>query len=459
MNDTLSTAALEAAVEKYRSEMTDELCKLIRFPSVKAPASGGAPFGKPVDDCLRYALSLAERLGFDTEYVDGYAGQADFGSGERTMGILVHLDVVPEGKGWSVPPYAGILQDGRIYGRGATDNKGALVASLYAIRACADLGLNFKKRVRVIMGCDEESGWDDIKYYKTKHRMPDFGFSPDANFPVINAEKGIFHLELAIPATGDDALIEALSGGERPNVVCPECDAVLRGQRPLKLDGFDITAEYRDGKTYLHSAGLAAHGSTPEQGVNAATRLMQCLRANGMGGSMIDLVCDCIGDKLDGSGFDVGFSDEPSGALSLNLGVLEKTDSGFRAVIDIRYPVTCSREEVEAPLAAKAAGYGAELSVMDWKRPLYVPQDHPLVKTLLAAYTEATGEPGYTLSMGGGTYARALDNAVAFGGSFPGQSEEKHGVHKQDEYADVDELVSAAKVYATVVARIQDVDI
>ncbi len=435
--------------------MAAMLCELVRFPSVEGPPEmdGAMPFGKAIDDCLRYTLEKSKEFGLTPEYVDGYAGHADIGEGDKTIGILVHLDVVPAGDGWAGDPFEPVIKDGRLYGRGANDNKAAVVTTLFALKALQELGTEFTKRVRVIFGCDEESGWADIAYYKTKHRMPDFGYSPDAGFPVINAEKGILHLELMIPGGGDDDKLLALSGGERANVVLAGVEAGLPLDVPLDLTGFDISRREEGDRQILISKGKAAHGAKPELGINAGVRLMQMLRKSGLSGNAIDLICECIGDNTDGAGFGVDFADEESGKLSLNLGILERKGGAIRAVLDIRYPVTVSRETVLSAIEEKAAKYSATVKPLSQQRALYLPKEHFLVKTLLSEYEKATGLPGYTIAIGGGTYARALDNAVAFGGDFP-DSDDTDTAHQPNEFVTIDNLVRACKVYAGAIAAL-----
>lgn len=450
---------LDLRVEQYQDSMVALVQELVRIPSVRGESRDGMPFGEGPAQCLEYALGVARTLGFATENIDGYAGHADIGQGEQTIGILVHLDVVPVGDHWTIAPFDGFVEDGRIWGRGACDNKAACAEILYAICALVDAGICWKKKVRVIFGCDEESAWEDMKYYKQRVKMPDFGFVPDGAFPLTNAEKGILHFEMTIPATGDDKRIASLEGGERPNVVLAKSTAMISDAPALDLVGFKIARTVNErGDTVLVSTGVGAHGCTPENGENAGVRLMQCLRQNGWKGSMIDAVCELFGDKLDGEGFGINFVDEASGALSINLGVLERVGDAFRAVVDIRYPVTDDYDRLLATLHARAAEYGATVRVMDRKLPLYLPKDHPLVTTLLGVYHQVTGRDDGAMSTGGGTYARAMANAVAYGPGFPDLDVDHH-CHKENEFIGIDEMVRAAKIYAHTILALQDVEI
>lgn len=449
----------DALIDGYREQMVSLLQQLVAIPSVKSAPQDGFPFGKPIDDCLRFALKAAQEIGMQTAYVDGYAGHADIGSGDQTLGVLVHLDVVPEGTGWETPPFAGTVRDGCVLGRGSADNKAASVAALFAVKACLEAGVALdQKKIRIIFGCDEESGWDDIAYYKTQYEMPDFGFSPDASFPLYNAEKGIFHSLIRVPAHGDDAKILSFVSGERPNVVCSEAQIVLDGCYELNLDGFDAQSQIQDGKTYLTVRGRAAHAASLEQGVNAATRAMQLLRLNGFSGNGIDVVCDRIGDGLHGEHFGVALRDEVSGPLTLNLGIVRKTSDGFELTIDIRYPCTVPFEQVHDEMLKRLEPFGASLEVLEQKDPLYLPKDHPWIQMLLDVYHDCTGLPAYTMSMGGGTYARALKNAVAFGCGFP-DSAHGHNAHAPNEFFPIDDMVRACKVFARLFEAAQQLEL
>lgn len=148
------------------------------------------PFGEGAKKALDYALDLGNRLGFRTKNIDNYCGYIEFGEGKNLLGIIGHLDVVPSGDGWDTPPFSSTIKDGKIFGRGAIDDKGPVVASLYAMKAIKD-NIKINSRVRLILGINEEKDWKCIKHYKEKEELPTIGFSPDADFPCIYAEKGI----------------------------------------------------------------------------------------------------------------------------------------------------------------------------------------------------------------------------------------------------------------------------
>lgn len=330
---------IDTLIESYRDDMVAALQELVRIPSVRGEPQPGAPFGPGPAACLHKALEMAEDFGLKTTNVDNYAGHAELGQGEQTMGVLVHLDVVPVGENWTMPPFEAIVKDGRIWGRGACDNKAACVETFFALKALLAVGTQWKKKVRIIFGCDEESRWEDMKYYKSRVKMPDFGYVPDGSFPLTNAEKGILHFELRIPASGDDNRITALHGGERPNVVLARLTMEMEGLLDPWPEQKYISLHSDGLRTVLVSEGTAAHASSPEQGRNAGTRLCAFLRQKGWQGNLVSAVCGLFSD-LDGRGVGIQCADEVSGSLTVNLGALHKEGDGFTAIVDIRYPVT-----------------------------------------------------------------------------------------------------------------------
>ena len=187
---------LDFSFEPYKQEMIETLKNFIKIESVKSASQPNMPYGKGVFDALMYIQSASEKMDLDCVNLFGHMAYVDYGYGEEMVGILTHIDVVPKGDGWTLPAFDGVEKDGKIYGRGAIDNKGPAIAALYAIRALSDNCIQLDKKVRLMFGTDEESGWGDIKFYKEHEPLPDIAFSPDGDYPVINAEKGLLHIEL-----------------------------------------------------------------------------------------------------------------------------------------------------------------------------------------------------------------------------------------------------------------------
>lgn len=281
---------LDQEIDELKEELITAVQKCIQLDSVKdlEKAGPGAPFGIKIQHCLEWTLALGEKLGFAVHNFEGYAGHIEMGEG-KLLGILGHLDVVPAGDGWSAPPFSGQIGDERIYGRGATDDKGPSLAALFAMKAIKNAGLPLTKRVRLILGTDEESGWADMDYYKQHSDLPEIGFAPDAEFPLIHAEKGILHLELSKEY---DQLPHVLlvQGGERANVVPDLCRVTLKDlnfqEVTTQLNDFNfpegVTAHIESHSNasplQIVFQGAGAHGSMPQNGKNSCTLCLALFR-------------------------------------------------------------------------------------------------------------------------------------------------------------------------------------
>jgi succinyl-diaminopimelate desuccinylase len=448
-------------LDVHQDEIVASLQGVLRFRSIEAVAAPNAPFGIPVREALDYTLALCERLGFRTKDVGGYAGHAEFGEGADMIAALGHLDVVPEGNGWSFPPYGATLKDGYIYARGASDDKGPIYAALYAAKALMDSGLPLKRRVRIIFGCNEESGFGCVEHYfnVAKEEQPLYAFTPDAGFPLIYAEKGIANLilEKEVPADSGALRITHASGGRRPNMVPDSAEATLTGDSAA-LDGAadqirsfwdrNVTAERTAGGLTVHALGKSAHGARPSDGDNAVARLARALGTLGLAEK--DVWLQFVANTVDTTGQALGINhtDEVAGPLTCNLGILEYPDTGrVRLTYNVRYPVTWNIASLLDALQPALEEKRWKLAEYTDQPPLYVPLDLEPVSTLLRVYREETGDnesqPG---TMGGGTYARATPRAVAYGAGFPGAQDGP--AHEPDERIAISTVMNAAKIYA-----------
>ena len=464
---------LDALVESYRDELIENIRKWIAIPSVQGePAGENAPFGAEVRRMLDTALADGRRFGFEVRDIDGYAGDISYGAGEQIMGMLAHLDVVPLGDGWTHDPLGGEIADGRIYGRGTTDDKGPALCALYAMRAVKEAGLPLKDGVRLILGCDEETGMSDMRHYASKMKMPDYGFSPDAEFPVINIEKGGVNMRLSKVTGGEDGAaipVYSLYAGERPNVVPAEATAVVGlahttlAELNEKLsaiekahDRFRLSAaDAGEGRARITATGVNAHAAMPERGVNAAGMLLIALKELGAGGAgsapAIAMLADAVGMEYTGQSLGIACADELSGALTCNLGILRYDGNEISVHLDCRYPI-CGDEVAMLGSAVKAvAPAGLSVRLIGSHEPLYVPADHKIVKGLLKVYHEVTGLEAYTIAIGGGTYSRMMPNTVAFGVCFPGDMDL---CHVADEYIDIEKMMLGVKIFAHAIAEI-----
>lgn len=451
-------AKLNAIIESMHDEMIDTLQKWIRVPSVKGEAAPGAPFGKEVRSMLDMALADCEQMGFKTQNFDGYIAHADLGEGsdEDALAILAHLDVVPEGDGWKYPPYGAVIENGRMYGRGTSDDKGPAVAALYAMKAVKDAGIPLRRKVRLILGCDEESGWEDIAHYNKVATMPRMGFSPDASYPIINIEKGICRLELHGMLSNEGLQVIAFNNGERPNVIPGRASALVAGdaatvaQAEAAAKKLDIPAEVQltDKGVSITVTGISGHAAYPETARNANGEMLLLLRELGVQGDL-RLLADKIGLDYKGEGLEISVSDGISGYLTCNLGIIRASESGVYATLDIRYPVMTNPNMIGKNVSASLPGM--RVDVMELKEPHYVPAGSELVQNLLDAYHEVTGYERKCLYTGGGTYARSLQEGVAFGASFP---QDEDLAHQANEYADIEGLYKNIKIFALAIVKL-----
>ena len=443
-------------IESYRDEFTAMLQRWIQTPSVKGEAAPGAPFGPDVRKMLDLAMKDAGSLGFDVRDFDGYACDITLGDAEEKIAVLGHLDVVPVGDGWTRPPFGAVIENGRIYGRGSNDDKGPSLAALFAMKAIRDAGIPLKKGIRMILGCDEESGWEDMEYYGKHERIPDMGFSPDAMFPLINTEKGMLVLELRAPAAETGLRILEMATGDRVNVIPGECRALAEGGEELaekvrayaEKTGLPYTAEVTDRGVRLTAEGIPGHSAYPEGRRNAIGMMLLLLKELGAEGPVATLA-EAVGTEHDGGNLGCACRDDVSEALTCNMGILRLEDGVWFGTLDMRCPVTADQEALKQ--AAKAHLPGFAVTVNTQKPPHHVPAEGELVTALLAAYSEETGTEGKPLSTGGGTYAKVLKQGVAFGALFP---DEEDLAHQADEYAETDRLMLAMKIYANALIRL-----
>ncbi len=401
---------------------------------------------------------------FFVKNLNGYAGMIEHGSGEESVGILCHLDVVPAGEGWMTPPFAADIRHGRIYARGAIDNKGPTMAAFFALVIVSELHLPLSKRVRMILGTDEESEWRCVDHYFKHEEMPTIGFAPDADFPIIHAEKGIADtiLQWSFPENNDlnDICLSHFHAGERFNMVPDQATAILKGEREqldkveeafrknLLLKRHNGSALFQEQTLTLTYEGVSAHGSTPEEGINAGNELAAFLSEIDLqreANDYLAFVVKYLVGEMNGETLGIASSDEVSGPLTVNAGLFRFDDKDASIGLNIRYPVTVSGETCLAALRLTAEKNSTTFLVKDHMEPSYVEADHPLIQTLQAVYKRQTGEEATLLAIGGGTYARSLDTGVAFGPMFPGREDV---AHKKDEYIDIEDLLKATAIYA-----------
>ncbi len=456
---------LNKLIDSYREDIVNMTKELIAFPSVfEESEKEQEPFGKPINDALLAVLGIAEGMGFATRNYEGYVGTVQWGDAGKQIGILSHIDVVPVGTGWSYPPFEGTEVDGALYGRGSVDDKGPLVAALFAMKAVRDSKLPVKNHVRHIIGADEESGMRCLQYYLQREEAPWGGFSPDAEFPVIHAEKGILRFDVESEwedADTPDAGIKliAITGGSKVNMVpaqaaatlsCAAEDWQLIQEQLKKYSAKDkLELEYKEEICTVTATGQSAHSSQPWQGENAINILLNFLGSLPLQSSgavsFLHKIRALFADGYRGEALGICCEDKLSGILTLSLGVLRIDDKSGSARIEIRYPIHASREVILKTLQVACLEQEVTLDIYQDKAHLYIPVKDPLVQILAGVYQEVTGRTEEPIAIGGATYCRAIENFAAYGPVFPGQVEM---AHQTDEYIMVDDLILSAKIYA-----------
>lgn len=457
---------LNDIIDSMAENIINSTIETVRIKSVLEESNDKTkPFGEGIDKALNYTLDLGKRLEMKSENIDGYAGFVEIGHGKDMVGVLAHIDVVPEGNGWMYPPYEGMIEDRKLYGRGALDDKGPLIACMYALKAIEKSKIPISKRCRLIIGTDEETFGRGIKYYLKKSEKPKCGFSPDAEFPVIYAEKGILRFEIQ-GAFNDkkndrkELKLLKVSGGTKANVVPDYAKArvKIKGSGDKNISNAVNSLEYtkrklvtinkEDDFVIIEVKGQSAHASTPKLGVNAVSIIIEILSKLDIASIKFKKYIDVLRALTeDVNGKKAGFycNDEISGDLTLNIGVIEIDDVKGRAVFDIRYPVMAQKDEIWQKICGLCNDDSIKLLEIQDKKPLYVDPKSKLIKILQKVYKEMMDQNPELIAIGGGTYCRYLDNFVAFGPVFPGQREL---AHEPDEYISLSDLILVSKIYA-----------
>lgn len=409
--------------------MIEKIKELVRIESVTGASPEGAfPYGRSVNEALEYVLGLCREFGFRTKNCSHRLGYAEIGEGQQLIGILCHLDVVPAGRDWSVPPFDGRELDGKLYGRGVIDDKGPAIAAIYAMKELLDSGCALEKRVRILFGLQEECGdWEDIQFYKETEELPHMGFTPDSKFPAIYCEKGIAQFRLSMPLAR--AGFQDISGGEAVNMVPDFAECTLR-----EPDGQLL---------HFAASGVSAHGSRPEEGTNAISLIMEKAARS------TDCYCahwytQHIGHEFYGQHLGCELSDV-SGQLTLNVGRIYTEGDMLHMLMDVRHPVTFEASEVFQRLCSSTEPAGWQVSLISAEAPVYMERNGSVISALMDAYQSVTGDlDSQPQIIGGGTYARAMNNIVAFGPVFPHRERMEH---KADEYAFIEDLYKAKDIY------------
>ena len=433
-------------VMDHKDEIIEKTMELLRIPSVldKFDPNSETPFGKAINDSLHFMIELAKDDGFITKNINNYAAHIEYGSGKEILGILCHLDVVPVGDGWSHPPFNPIIKNGKLYARGSGDDKGPTMAAYFALKLLKDTKFIPKKRVRVILGTDEETEWRGVEEYFKTEEMPNIGFAPDAAFPLIYGEKGILSFDIT-GKTSDTKLI-TFKAGDRYNVVPDYAECTLRidlKDKFLKYLSFNgLKGEIVGDKYIVH--GKRAHAMQPNLGINAAFILAEFLNShidNDFIKYIVDfLTFDHLGEKLN-----IDHYDNEMKEFTINPAIYNYERNQFTIGINCRYPKGWDKESAKINLLASVKKYRFKYKISTDMPVHYISTEDDLVKTLYKAYVKYTGDTvNKPITIGGGTYSRSLKKAVAFGPNMPGR---KDTAHQVDEYIFVEDLLKATAIY------------
>lgn len=445
-------------IESNKENLIKDLEEMIKIPSkLEGYDNPEYPFGKRIDDALNKFLEIGEKLGFKTKNIDKHCGYIEFGEGEELVGIIGHLDVVPEGEGWKHKPFELTIEDGKLYGRGTIDDKGPMMASLYAMKAVKE-NAKVNKRVRLIIGLNEENDWRCINYYKEHEEMPTVGFSPDADFPCIYSEKAL----LTVYTEDDyeeDPIIKIKNidcKNNRINVVPKYCAVKLEVHEKIseelkellitKIED-DISFTRINNEFYIEARGIQAHAAHPDLGINAVSKMVVLLKEIfdkfGIENSTIEKLASKIGKETNGESLGIKHENKELGGLTLNLARLDLENGKIKSGMNLRIPGDMKLEEVKEKISNELETINPYFR--GEKESLYIPKDNELVQKLCKIYNDYTGKNEEPLAIGGATFARAFENCVSFGAMRPGEPDMCHQV---DEYIEMQNLIDSCNMYA-----------
>lgn len=429
MNKELSSKDFLELADKYFDSFKQSLKELVKIPSVLDEYNelSDAPFGKANKEALEYMLSLGEKDGFKTLNSDNYAGHIQFGDAKETLGLLAHLDVVPvSGQNWESDPFTVVEKDSKLIGRGVNDDKGPLLASYYAIKILSDIGFKPNKNVKLIMGCDEETGSRCLSHYFKYNPLPEIGFSPDACFPCINGEKA--HAQVDVLGKLSNNTIIKFKSGERYNIVPElaymELSIDLKNEYINFLKENNYKGEIKDNLYYAY--GTAAHAMCPEKGVNASFILFEFLNKHAKS-NISEFMCKCLTFDPFGEKLSINKEYDEMGKLTLNVGVVDIENGSIKIGCDLRVPSDEMEELIRSQFINSAKEYNLSIEMPEMTKVHYVPSDSFLVKALVKSYQEISGDyKNGAYCIGGGTYAKFMPSAVAFGPQFIGREDVDH---------------------------------
>ena len=460
--DQALNQSIDAFIEANRDQLLEDISALVSVNSVETAPAEGAPFGQGPRDALNKTLEIARRMGLETHDCEGYIGYAQLPGEdpERYLATICHVDVVPAGEGWAADPFEMRRQDGWILGRGVLDDKGPMVVTLYVLKFLKEAGIKLRYPIRALAGTNEETGMKDVEYYLAHNKAPVFCFTPDAEFPVCNGEKGHFHGKLVSPVCGGKIL--SFEGGVANNAVPDRASALVAADIVGLKNAPNITLEPENGGVRVRGWGKSGHAASPEGTVNAIGLVADYLLANGLCTDQERSYLEAL-HKLHsstaGEGLGIASADGPFGPLTIIGGRMYKKDGRMVQTMDSRYPTSTNGEAIAAGIRA-AIGDGASLEDVDSADPFYIEADTPAILACIDTYNEVTGKQEKPFTMGGGTYARHFPYAVSFGPESHDMVLPSFGgpMHGANEAAPVDALLQSVKIYILALLRLEEID-
>ena len=453
---------IDQFVQAQRENILRDIGRLVAVPSVEGPAAPGAPFGPGPRAALDEALAIADELGLTPGEGEGHIGWADVPGAEKEqyLATITHLDVVPQGNGWDADPFTLRVRDGWLLGRGVADDKGPSVLCLYALKFLKDEAGPLRYPVRALLGCNEETNMQDVAWYNAHEKPPVFCFTPDAEFPLCNGEKGQFEADLLSPVLNGDIL--DFEGGMARNAVPDRASALIRAELAALPAAEGITLEREAGGVRVRGWGKSGHAAMPQGTVNAIGLVVDYLLANGIGNEAERAFLQLL-HKLhsawDGTGLGIQADDGLFDPLTVVGGVICMENGALRQTVDCRFPTSTNGEVLEAALR-KAAGDAGTVCMDHVNEPFYIGVDAAPIQALMAAYCQVTGEEAKPFTMGGGTYARHFPLAVSFG------PEDQNAVlpdfagpmHGANEGANFEHLLAALKIYILALLKLEELE-
>lgn len=454
-------------IKNNEENIKRDIKRLVNVRSVAGTPTADAPNGEGVKEAQRVAEDILKNIGLKTRDLDGRVGFGHYGDEERFLGIIAHVDVVPEGNGWLSDPYDCIEKEGYLVGRGTLDDKGAFVLSAYAVKYLIDNKIPLNYGIRIIIGLDEETGMSDVEYYREHEKMPLFTFTPDAGFPVGHGEKGIYSADLVSPAIKGGNIAE-LSGGVASNVVADYTYALIKNAdfsalEKAAADKDYITVTREKDLIKVEARGKAGHAGEPHEAVNSNLLIMKYLLEAGALFEDEEAAAEFIvaaTDNYDGDVFGIACDDGVFSPLSIIGGMLTLEKGRLCLNVNCRYPTAITAEELEKKISDTAESYGFTVKNVANSKPFYLdPEENAAVGIMCAIYNEVTRSDEKPIVMSGGTYARHIENAVSYGIEYPDQRDPEWvgGVHMKNEALKISRALESVEIFIKTLIKLQDV--